>query len=371
MPLDIARKTFFALITLAIILLTGCEEDTGNKTTPLPLILDRAASYVDQGQYKAAIIEAKNALRLAPQSSEAISLAAKINIKLGRPDKALKLLNNAKARNNSQIKLLIAEAYLAQGKFRSSLEQLPSPNKETPPLTQDQKVSFRQLSFKSNLSLNNFSEAAAQLSALEKISQTKADKAEYNYLNAALLFKQNKIDQADLALEDALAENKGHVDALRTKSAIAPTRNNLELSEEHLTSALLALGESDTLLPKKIKTLSALIDVLTAQGRSSEAYIYTKILAQNNPKATEEKSKVTEAINLYTSGDYEKAESMLLEINKNTPNQKTRQLLGLLSLKKGQILDAENYLSEGFDPEIANSKAISLLARTQLQLKQP
>lgn len=367
----LARKLFSTLILLTITLLAGCEQDIEDQARSLAPTLNRAQAYVNQGQYKAAIIEAKNALRIDPLSVDAITLASRINIDLGQSNSAFKLLEPLKDSSTPQIRLLLAETYLARGKFRSALNYLNKPYTATPPETEQQKLAMHSIKFKSNASLSKYSDSASELELIEKLAHTDKEKADYQYLRATLFFKQNHPDKVDKAIEKGLALNSEHVDALLMKSAIAYRKNNLELSEDTLTSALLALGDTDIMLPKKVKVLNALIDVLSSQGRSSEAFIYTKLLSQHNPKAAEVESKLRDAVELYTSGNYDKAEALLMEINKYAPNAKSRQLLGLLSIKKGNIVDAEGFLSEGFDPEVANTKSISLLARTQLQLKQP
>ncbi|OUR99154.1 hypothetical protein A9Q81_11270 [Gammaproteobacteria bacterium 42_54_T18] len=371
MQLVSARTLFLPLILLATIFISGCEPAVEDKTKSLSPILSRAQTYVTQGQYKAAIIETKNALRISPQSIEAITLAARINLELGQSNSALQLLEPHIDSNDPRIRLLLAETYLSRGKFRSALNYLNLPYTPSPAITNQQKLTLHSINFKSSISLGNYSDSAQELKLVKALSSTDEENADYQYLKATLFFKQNRPKKVNAAIESALTFNNEHINALLMKSAIAYKQNNLEESEDTLTTALLALGDSDILLPKKVKILNALIDVLSSQGRSSEAYIYTKLLSKHNPKANEIKSKLKEAVELYTSGDYDQAEAVLLEINKNTPNARSRQLLGLLNIKKGNMADAESYLSEGFDPETANTKSISLLARTQLQLKQP
>ncbi len=366
-----ARPLLLPLLIILSIFISGCEPEQADKVKSISPILNRAQAYVDQGQYKAAIIETKNALRTSPNSTEAITLAARINIELGQSNSALQLLEPHKDSNDPEIRLLLAETYLNRGKFRSSLNYLNLPYTPSRAITKLQELTLHSIKFKSNISLGNFADSAEELERVKNLSSTNNENADYQYLKATLFFKQNRPKKVGEALDKALTFNGEHIDALLMKSAISYKKNNLEQSEDTLTTALLALGDSDLLLPKKVKVLNALIDVLSSQGRSSEAYIYTKLLAKNNPEANEIKIKLKEAVDLYTSGDYEQAETLLMEINKNTPNAKSRQLLGLLNIKKGNIADAESYLSEGFDPETANTRSISLLARTQLQLKQP
>lgn len=367
MHLGTRQNAYRILLILAIAFIAGCGSSPEDQTKLLAPTLKRAEAYADQGQYKAAVIEARNALRMAPESPEAIILASRINIDLGQSRSALELLSPLKESNDPTLRLLLSEAYLMRGKKRSALEYL----KNTTGTTPEQKNQKLTLLFKANLLSSNFSDAASNLSELGSIASSTSDKANHAYLKSTLLFRQNKLDEAASTAQNSLDLEPNHTEALLIKAAISYRNQNLEQSETLLSDALLSLDDTDVLLPQKVKVLKALIDVLSAQGRSSEALIYTKLLAQNNPGATEQQSQLNEALELYREGKYDEAEKMLIDINNTAPNSRSKQLLGLLSLKKGNLVDAESYLSDGFDPEIANNQSLTLLARTRLGLRQP
>lgn len=355
------------LTLLSALLIAGCSPTPEDDTKLLTSTLKRAEAYADQGQYKAAVIEARNALRMAPNSIDAIMLASRINIDLGQPKSALDLLEPLKSNPDTTLRLLLAKAYLMRGKKRSALEYLAN----TTTTTAGENDTKTTLLFRANLLSNNYSDAASNLATLKSRITDADSKANYHYSYSTLLFKQNKLSEAQEEAEKALIAKPSHTDSLLISAAIAFRNQDLEKSETLLSDALLSLTETDVLLPQKTKVLQALIDVLTARGRSSEALIYTRLLAQNNPGASEQRSKLNEALELYRSGSYDEAEKLLLEVNNVAPNSKSKQLLGLLSLKKGNLDEAESLLSEGFDPEIANNQSLSLLARTRLGLRQP
>ncbi len=370
MKLDCTRTTYTLALIISTLLTISCGSQQEDASQTLNSTLKRAQAYVNQGQYRAAIIESKNALRTAPKSLKAVNLAAQINIAIGQAAGAIALLEPHKDSNNTETTLLLSKAYLMRGKYRSALNTLNNLNLNLN-LTNAQKLTKAYITFKSKLSQDHYSEAASALQVIESLSTATTDKAEYEYLSATLLMKQNNIPETLLATERALQHTPTHTDALLLNASIAYKQNDLDLSDSLLSDALLSLDETDITLPQKTKILNSLIKVLSASGRSSEALIYSRILASNNPQAAEKQSKFKEAVELYKNGEYDKAELLLTELNKSSSNLQSRNLLGLLSLKKGDIEGAEAYFSKGFDPETASNRAIALLARTQLSLKQP
>ena len=182
-----ARKPIFTLLILISLFLTGCEQEPEDQTKSLSPTLSRAQAYVNQGQFKAAIIEAKNALRIAPKSVEAISLASRINIDLGQSNSAFQLLEPLKGSQNPTIRLLLAETYLSRGKFRSALNYVNEPYTASPPLTNQQKLTKHSIGFKSNISLGNYSESASELEQIKALASTDSDKADFHYLSAKMV----------------------------------------------------------------------------------------------------------------------------------------------------------------------------------------
>ena len=368
MPAFITPLIPRSLAILIIFFLAGCGTGEQDKNTSAKPALKRASAYVGQRQYKAAIIEIRNAIRIAPDSTEVILLASRVNLDIGNIRGAQTMLEPLKDTVNPDIRLLLAETYLKKGKFRSALAILEN---TTEILSDTQKLTKETLTFKISLGQGKYTEAAQALKKIEQLSKTPESISEHAFLTASLLYKQNKPKETQAALQKTLSLNKAHTDALLMKAAIAYQSNNLEESDNTLSDALLSLEDTDIMLPKKSQILRALIDVLSSMGRSSEALIYTKMLTQNNPQGAERQSKLQEAMDLYKEGEYEKAEVILLGINEIAPNVPSSRLLGLLNLRKGNLEEAETFLSEGFDAETANNKTLSVLARTQLGLRQP
>jgi len=277
------------------------------------------------------------------------------------------LLEPLKESTNISIRLSLAKAYVMKGKYRTASRYLA----QTDTLPGEQTIEKLTLLIKANIASKKHETAANNLVTLLSESQSNIDRANYFYLKSSLAYSQNDLAEASSATESALDLLPTHTDSLLIKAAVAYKQSQFEQSENFLSDALLTLKNTDVMLPQKAKVLRALSDVLSAQGKSSEAIIYTKLLARNNPNAAEQKAKYKDALDLYKAGKYDEAENLLLKATPSSQYASSRQLLGLLSLKKGNLEEAEGYLSENFDSETANIKALSLLARTRLQLKQP
>ena len=361
-------RDFYLPFLLSItLLIAGCDQSPSDEINHLESTLKRSAAYADQGQYKAAAIEARNALRVAPDSISAIANASRINLELGQSQSAIQLLEPLKDSADASIRLALAKAYVMKGKYRTASLYLA----ETSTATDKQTVEKLTLLTKADIASKKHKAAANTLLLLQAISKSDTDKANYFYLKSSLAYSLNKLVDASDSIESALILVPTHTDSLLIKAAIAYKRSQFEQSESLLSDALLTLKNTDVMLPQKAKVLRALSDVLSAQGKSSEAIIYTKLLAQNNPGAADQKAKYKNALDLYKEGKYDEAENILLEATPSSQYASSRQLLGLLSLKKGKLEEAEGYLSENFDPETANIQTLSLLARTRLQLRQP
>ena len=115
--------------------------------------------------------------------------------------------------------------------------------------------------------------------------------------------------------------------------------------------------------------MSALIDVLREQGKSSEAFVYEEILAKSAPGTI--KSNLIAAQEAFNNGELNNAARYLEEVLAQAPGQEQAALmLGIIRFRQGRSEEAESLLAPVAD--MGNSEqARKLLAATRLQMRNP
>jgi tetratricopeptide (TPR) repeat protein len=114
-------------------LLQGCGND-GSSTkdqTKIQEYADRADNYRHQGQYRAAIIEARNALQKDPKNRAAIAHLGAIFNELGQGRTSTKIMEPLAADATRDEALIIARAHLIQHKYQSALDSLDTAAKRS------------------------------------------------------------------------------------------------------------------------------------------------------------------------------------------------------------------------------------------------
>jgi tetratricopeptide (TPR) repeat protein len=312
----------------------------------------------------------QNALQKDRSNLRANELMARIFNDIGQARQVSKQLEPFKDELTSALRLELAKAYARQNKFHSAKEALGD-NSDLYSQAADKLSYYMQLS-EANLALRDADAAEAAIQAAEKLNLSDQSMAEIPLQRA----KQALVLQQDFAaaskhLEQALALNPGLAEAFALKGRIAINQNQFEQAEDYLTQALINLPQTDIITPQRVNVLEALIRVLSQQGRSSEALVYSKLLADASPRAEELKRKFEDAVELYQKGDLDQAEEILLELYSTGANPDVAgRLLGMINYQRGDMARAQEYLSTHLDPETASSPAVQLLAETQLRLNQ-
>lgn len=361
-----ALKPLVVAISIACVSLTGCSEpDKSTGDSEAQQLLSRAQSYQLQGQYRAAVIEAKNALQKDPSNPSAHVLIAKIYSELGDTKEALAILEKTDPTSNSELYLAHIEALVERGKGQSALEQLA---KAPANLTPEQKE-FADLYKARALVLTGDVTNASSL--YQQLRTSRSEQIQYAAATgqAAIAFQANNIAEANSILDSILVKSPKETDALVLKAAIAYKIKDLDTSEELLTQALIGLPATDLLTVKRATVLDSLINVLTLRGRTAEAMVYTKMLAEARPGAETSKALFDEAIELLKQGKYKDAEQKLLQVyNENNAPDAAGRLLGIIRMQEGDLEGAAQYFTQHVDPETANPEILRLLAENQLRL---
>ena len=348
-----------SLLILTLVACSGPENEQANE-----MHLDRAAAYQEQGQYKAAIIEYKNAVKKSKGDVAVILQYAKMLNDLGHHPAALNLLEQPKGQKTEAYYVVLVETFMGMNKYLSAEATLKD-------------------YLTSNSSEIKFLEAEIQLG----LDELEAANKLYNQMlaandsdSAALLGKAKVLVRDGGAGTDEALDllnkihkqsdyyNKGRI----LTAGIQLANNQLESAEAILSELLSTFSNTDIIEPEKALVLERLAYVLTRQGRTNEAYIYTKLLAEAFPGASEVQEKYNSAVEKFQAKEFDQAQKILLAILNEYPTyKKATQLLGVISYLNGDNELASKYLSESVDPEVADPLTKHIYAATNLKLNDP
>ena len=357
------RATRLSMLLIVITAInTGCNRASND--TPEQKAsrhLERAESYHRQGQYRAAIIEARNAIDAAPQDSRGtIELASLLN-ELNQGKQALRILEPLANSTDRAVIIARADALLSQGKARSALDYLQTHNSNSG----DAEIQLRIARAQAGAGL--IAEAQTNLAALQNSAEATQVKLE----QAQLYVRQGNTAAANTTLEQLLQKNSNLIEALALSAKLAEMRGDLEGAEALLSRALINLPQTDMITPDKALVLQQLIPILTKLGRSSESLVYAKALADADPQGTILQDKFKQGLNAFKAGKFADAESSLSEVYEQTRDDYAGLLLGMIKYHKKDFTGAAALLGENADPEIAPDTALKALANAELHLGQP
>ena len=285
-PVVIQRPLWWIAGFTVALLMAGCNDAPGNEVSSTHV--QRSQSYEEQGQYRAAMIEQRNAIQANPGDLAQTHRYARLLLTIGSPSSAQTLLESVSDRHTDETRQLLAQAYLKQGKFVSAetvLASVESPDEN--PATQGRL-----------LALVDFQNGRTQ-AAVQRLTQLHEDYPENSDITLDLittLTDTGRYQQAN-ALIGRLPEAQKDLPEVNYLAARVDYQNNqLTQAEAHLTQALIDLPSTDMMLQERIQVLELLSSVLTELGRPVEATAYNNIVREANPEAYSAQQQYREAI---------------------------------------------------------------------------
>jgi tetratricopeptide (TPR) repeat protein len=382
-------RNFFYAATLSV-LLSACSQIDPNSTTGQPNYARRVHSYIDAGQYRAAHIELRNAEVndeiTVSQRNELAYAKARWFAALGQHKGTIKTITEVPIEaRTADMQITLLEAYLASGKLLSAEGILQQENGPALP-----EPVQRLARAKITLGRGNAAEALKQFSKLSAdLAPAPSDDAAQDTSDSAstVALSSDSFDMyakaqlgvadsnmalrngvgAEMAINSILSFNKNHVPALLAKAKLAALQRDFETAEDALSTALIALPDTDIMKPEKSKVLSAFVAILSHQGRTSEALVYSKILAEQNPEATELRNQLDAALALWREGKLPEAQEQLLAIYKQAPTDRVGTLIGLVSFLNGDQETANAFFDRHIDAETANANILMAMTRVFVQ----
>lgn len=351
-------KKIAQLTALALCVgLYGCSDKQKEDSQEALRYQTSAKVYQEQGQLRAAMLEAKNAIQFQPDSPIGYIALAKIYNQIGAFNTTQALLDKV-VEKVPEVSTELAYAYLSSKKFRTALNIIDT----YPASADDQDNVQRQASIRAlaNLALGDKDAYAKALADFEKAGGNAVEK---HYIEANYVMSQGKTDEAQALLESALAINPENIKILNLLGNVSLYTQQLNKAEEYLTKALGLLPKTDILTIERTQVLTQLTETLIQQGRTSEAYAYQKILAEANPESSAAQQRFNEALEYFHQGKLMEAEKILNELREQFPqDKKTATLLGMVEYQKGSDEKASELFDEFVDPETATPALIQTAA---------
>lgn len=356
---------FIKCLALSSFLILGACDDSAETSSNITNHLKRGESYLQQGQFKAAMIETKNVLQKAPENPKGSILMAQIYNELGQYKGSIGLLEKINS-NDPDYVFTKAETFLLLQKYQSALELS---NKHAETMSNNDPNRFTLLQANTYLGLQQNQEAR---NLFEQLIATDSNNADAKLGLTKIHLQKNETSQAEQLLAEIFAGDSDHFDALILHARLQHFQGNLAGAEDSLSNALALLPNTDVMTPKRIGTLRALAEVLTQQGRSAEALLYSKILSEAQPGMDELQQDYGQAITYLKEGKVDEAEALLEKVLAKAPYfEGASQLLGIIKYSKGDIESADKHFSGNIDPETAPEQAKAAYAMTNLKLNKP
>lgn len=368
-----ATQTFRAhtpasLIAICLLfILAGCGNPSQQDNEEMSNIhYQQALSHFSNGRYRTASIETKNALQKNPKNIDAVVLTAKILNAVGQYQQAIEFLTQATPiPEHVGFKQQLATAYIGRKKYYSALKALGSAETINTSLP----VELQLLVAKSYQGQGNVDTAK---SLYQEIIATDPSQAlAYAGLTEIYLREENT-ELALNTLQTGREKESNNFELKVIDAQIKMEERNFEAAEELLTDALLQLKDADTMTPRKANTLTLLAESLVKQGRSAEALIYTRLLADAFPGYEIANSTYEEAETLAKAGKANEAIELLNQLLEDNPNfERASTLLAVLKYTQGDFDTASNYFNKTVDAEVAHPELTRIAALANLQTKNP
>src|SRR5690606_24628618 len=121
------KKSSYIVAVLMLLGTLGCSDGKQENSEEAARHIRSAQTYLQQGQLRAAMLEAKNAVQLQPNEASGYIALARIYNQVGAYESTQTILENV-VEKLPETSTELAEAYFAQKKYRSALSILNEKN---------------------------------------------------------------------------------------------------------------------------------------------------------------------------------------------------------------------------------------------------
>lgn len=335
------RLILASTVLSSLFVLPGCGNQTDSSSATSHI--NRAETYADQGQYRSAVIEVRNAIQAEPDNVKHIVKLGDLYLEIGAAEDASDLLEPWLDDYPGSVAIPLARAYVERGKHLSATETLEKHTDYTP----EQEFKASLIRAKALRLSGNPEEALARFRELMK-----RDESSVSAVTGTLetLLTLNRTSEVIETADEWLSRNQDEPSILYWKGYAQYMQNQLEPASATLTDAVTSLPTTDIFIPIRRNILTTLSRVLTEQGKITEAQVYNRVLAENTNSEVRERSE--SAVEAMVRGDLDEARKTLEDLMRQDPdNQIVGLTLGMLNLQEGREDEALTLLDENIDAE--------------------
>lgn len=344
------------LVVLVALVVAGCGlgMDTQGR-------LDRGQKALAAGEYRAAVIDAKNILLEEPNNAAARLLLGRASVEIGDGISAEKELRKAAELGSESSAVLVdlGRALLLQSKFNQIMEDI---NPKLAATGADRLAAMRTrgealIGLRQPVAAREiFAEVLASDAddILAQLGVVKSYIAERNHL------------QARETLNHVLAVDEEFVPTLQLSGTLnLKMRNLTRAAIDFERAANLAKANADA--RSEFQALYGLADSIFLQEKPDEVRVVLQRMTEVGPEDL--RTMLVTARLAAADKDWTSAQENLQEILRRAPKfQQARLLLGVVHKESGNLNQAEMYLSAVVAASPDNSRARRLLAETRFEL---
>ncbi len=351
MSISVPASRLLLPLILGASLMTACGAE--NSTA----LLSEARAMVAAGDYKAAMIQLKNALAEDENNAEARFELGKLYLDQLDPASAEKEFRRAREAGyaSNAVNPMIARALLGQREFQRVLDELPAPAEGDPDA-----APLLALRATAELGLGRRENARK---TLQRALQAAPDHAEVHLALAQLALADRDAAKAMQEIDQALRIDPGHLDSLLLKGdLLRATRQPAEAAATY--RELLKLD------PRHVNARLALAGIALAENKPADARKEVDAALKTMPGSLQ--ARYTLALIDFSEKKTERARDTLATVLKAAPGFVPALLLGgSIEYTLGNLQTAEAHLNKVVKATPGNLYALRLLAASQLRLGRP
>ncbi|MDO9219419.1 MAG: PEP-CTERM system TPR-repeat protein PrsT, partial [Thiobacillus sp.] len=332
-------------------LLTACGgEDSAT-------LVKEAQTQLAAGEFKAAMIQLKNAIEQDENNAEARFELGKLYLTQLNLTSAEKEFRRARDAGTaaSIVNPMIARTLLMQQEYQRVLDELPTPADTSPDA-----ATLLALRASAELGLRRPDDARKTLQHAQQIAP---NNARVHLALAQLALAERNPSLATQEIDQALRLDPSHQDALIMKG-------NLLRASGKTAEATAVYREVIRLNPQNSDTRLALAGIAINQNQLAEARKEVDAALKITPNSLQ--ARYTEALIDFQEKKIERARDRLAAVLKTAPSFVSALLLGgAIEFALGNVQTAETHLSKVVHALPDNRYAVRLLAASQLRLGRP
>lgn len=322
--------------------------------------IERGQEAFDNGEYRAAIIDAKAVLQGEPDNLDARLLLGRASVAVGDGAAAEKEFRRALDLGGSRSEVLadLGRALLLQGKFDEVLAEI-----STDDVDETDRTPILAILAEAHLGLDQ-PERARELYT-EALSHDASSLEAQLGVARTYIAEQNLLQARD-TLDHVLSVNEDYVPALQLSGLLGLQRRELQRASSDFERAIeLARAGDDA--ANEITALYGQSDVLFLQENIDG--VRPLVERMQEIAADDPRTMITTARLAAADQELTRAQEILQQVLRRAPDFRAAQfLLGMVHKQNGNLGQAEMYLSAFVAAEPENAQARMLLAETRLAM---